>query len=55
MAYRNYYAKGHASVLVCIKTAPGMSAHRNSQRLTAKDAFTSRTDLKIEYKTNVAF
>lgn len=54
-AYRNYDAKGHASALVCIKTAPAMKARRNSQRLTAKDAFTSRTDLKVEYKTSVAF
>lgn len=53
--FSNYYAKGHASALVCIKTAPAMNVRRNSQRLTAKDAFTSRTDLKIEYRTSVAF
>ena len=53
--FSNYYAKGSALALICIKTAPGMSARRNSQRLTAKDAFTSRTGLKIEYKTSVAF
>ena len=53
--FSNYYDKGHASALVCIKTAPNMNVRRNSQRLTAKDAFTSRTNLKIEYKTNVAF
>ena len=51
----NYYEKGKSSALVCIKTAPGMAPKRNTQRQTEKDAFTARTDLKVDFRTSIEF
>ena len=54
-SFFNYYPKGRAYAQVCIKTAPGMAPTRNSQRLTEKDSFTARTDLKVDFKTRIDF